>query len=88
MPHSSCRDILRTGAALSAGILSGAVSSPGEKNHTAVHQANTWEREYNHGHTVLFMEEYHQGAMEILGRLSGELDHIPRWQRWTHQRTI
>ena len=28
------------------------------------------------GHTVLFMEEYHQATMEILGRLSGELDQI------------
>lgn len=28
------------------------------------------------GHTVLFMEEYHQATMEILGRLSGELDQV------------
>jgi len=28
------------------------------------------------GHTMLFMEEYHQGTMEMLGRLSGELDQV------------
>ena len=28
------------------------------------------------GHTMLFMEEYHQATMEILGRLSGELDQV------------
>lgn len=28
------------------------------------------------GHTVLFMEEYHQATMEMLGRLSGEIDQV------------
>ena len=28
------------------------------------------------GHTMLFMEEYHQATMEMLGRLSGELDQV------------
>ena len=34
------------------------------------------ERQHSFGHGPLFMEEYHQGTMEILGRLSGELDQV------------
>ena len=34
------------------------------------------QRKSTFGHTILFMEEYYQGTMEILGRLSGELDQI------------
>gem|GEM_PF-595569 len=35
-----------------------------------------WEDEYNYGHTILFMEEYHRNILEILGCLTGELGHI------------
>ena len=35
-----------------------------------------WEQEYTFGHTVLFMEEYYQRTLEILGAQSGELDQI------------
>jgi len=35
-----------------------------------------WDNEYTWGHTMLFMEEYHQGTMEIIGCLSGELSHV------------
>ncbi len=38
--------------------------------------ASKWDHEYTFGHTILFMEEYHQGTMEILGRLSGEIEHV------------
>ncbi len=34
------------------------------------------QRASTFGHTVLFMEEYHRATMEILGRLSGELDQV------------
>ena len=34
------------------------------------------ERQHSFGHGPLLMEEYHQGTMEILGRLSGELDQV------------
>lgn len=32
--------------------------------------------ECNFGHTILFMDEYYRGTMEILGRLHGEVEHV------------
>ncbi len=36
-------------------------------------RSSRWDHEYTFGHTVLFMEQYHRGAMDILRRLKGEL---------------
>ena len=78
MLKTSRRQILRSGAALSAGIAAGAVLKPG-KAKAAYPIGNCsceWENEYNFGHTILFMEEYHRGTMELLGCLSGEIEHV------------
>ncbi|MFC1692487.1 hypothetical protein ACFL1R_03170 [Candidatus Latescibacterota bacterium] len=77
MSQTSRREMLRTGAALGAGIAAGVITNtvPTEA-HPIKKNTCKWENEYTFGHTVLFMEEYHLGTMEILGRLSGELDHI------------
>lgn len=37
---------------------------------------NKWENEYDFGHKILFMEEYFQGTINMLGALSGEIEHI------------
>ena len=77
MPKTSRREILRKSAALGAGIASGAVFNPETTTaYTGEKQPCKWEKEYTFGHTVLFMDEYHQGTMEILGRLSGEIEHV------------
>lgn len=86
MGNTNRRTMLRTGAILGAGIVSGS-ALPAGAGETSFHErksgaprmhalARQWEREYTFGHTTLFMEEYHRGTMEILGSLSGEIDHI------------
>jgi uncharacterized phosphosugar-binding protein len=77
MHNTSRRSLLRTGALLGAGALSGnalPVSAAGSGS-TGL-RGSTWDDEYNFGHTILFMEEYLRGTLEILGSLSGELEHI------------
>ncbi len=77
MLTTSRRDMFRTGAVLGAGIVSGtflrsqaSAETPGDE------YTCSWEKEYTFGHTILFMDEYHRGIMEILGRLSGEIGHV------------
>ncbi len=73
------RNMLRTGAALGAGIASGAFIKPGEAQtlpQGKMPYPRQWALEYTFGHTIPFMHEYHQGTMELLGRLNGEIDHI------------
>jgi uncharacterized phosphosugar-binding protein len=77
MSKSSRRDILRGGATFAAGIAGQSVLSPTTTVASPPsQQPSKWEHEYTFGHTVLFMEEYHQGTLEILGRQSGELEKI------------
>ena len=77
MSKTSRRNILHAGATFVAGMAGQSVLGP----RTTVaaprrQQASKWEHEYTFGHTILFMEEYHQGTMEILGRQSAELGQI------------
>ena len=77
MSKTSRRDILHAGATFVAGMAGQSVLGPTTAVATpSRQQASKWEHEYTFGHTILFMEEYHQGTMEILGRQSGELDQI------------
>ena len=77
MPETSRRGLFRTGAAAFAGVLAGlGRKSPEAEAHVPLTPASRWDDEYTFGHTQLFMEEYHQGTLEILGRQAGELDHI------------
>jgi hypothetical protein len=39
-------------------------------------EKSKWADEYTCGHTKLFMEEYHEGTLEILTKQRGELDQI------------
>ncbi len=77
MRKTNRRDMLRAGALLGAGIASGNASSADAARpaHSPI-GGSKWDDEYNFGHTILFMEEYLQGTLEILGCLSGELEHI------------
>ena len=77
MSKTSRREILHTGATFVAGIAGHSVTVPTVAVATPGPQpVSKWDHEYTFGHTILFMEEYHQGTMEILGRQSGELDQI------------
>jgi len=77
MSKTSRRQMLRSSAAIGAGIATGAIFNSGSvKADCQEENACKWEKEYNFGHTILFMDEYYQGTMEILGRLSGEIEHV------------
>ena len=76
MPKVNRRQILRAGTWLGAGLAAGRSWTPNAAQASAHDGECRWEREYTFGHTILFMEEYHQGTLEILGRQSGELGQI------------
>ncbi len=77
MKTTSRRSMLRTGALMSAGIATGGTLAPsGAGAACSCGNGTEWEREYTFGHTVLFMDEYLDGTLQILGSLSGEIDHI------------
>ncbi len=77
MSKTSRRDVLRAGAAAIAGAAAGGGANvPKAEAHAPLTPSSPWDSEYNFGHTQLFMEEYLQGTLEILGRQSGELDQI------------
>ena len=85
MEKTSRRNLLKKGAALCTGIASGYALKPdisdafcSTKPPCSNNSDNTtkWDHEYTWGHTKLFMEEYHDRTMEILGCLSGEIDHV------------
>ncbi len=82
------RQMLRSSAALGAGVLSGtslstipvsadtnAVGIP-DKSAPGIEHLLTPRRTSDFGHTMLFMDEYHKGTIELLGRLSGETARI------------
>ena len=77
MDKTNRRDVLRAGATLVAAATGQACARP-EVVQAAPRKepSSRWNHEYTFGHTILFMEEYHQGTMEILGRLTGELELI------------
>jgi len=77
MKTTSRRSMLRTGALMGAGIATGGTLAPSKTEASgSIGKESEWEREYTFGHTVLFMDEYLDGTLSILGSLSGEVDHI------------
>jgi len=88
MVERSRRNILKSGVALGAGLASGhllktgvshaasccASDSPG--NFQSTGHTTKWDHEYTFGHTKLFMEDYIEGTLEILGCQSGEIEQI------------
>ena len=70
--HPSRRDLLLGGAAVVGGLasLETASSAPAPSS-----PANSkWDREYTFGHSQLFMDQYHQGILGILGKIAGETE--------------
>ena len=78
MKSQSRRGAMKAGMLMGAGFaMNGATRSEAAVGAgPVVGSGGEWDAEYTFGHTILFMEEYHRGTMEILGRQSGELDHI------------
>ena len=77
MSETSRRELLHAGATFVAGMAGQSALNPTTiEAAPARHRAGKWDHEYTFGHTMLFMEQYHQGTMTILGRQSGELDQI------------
>ena len=69
------RKLLQQGMLLGGVIGSGKWLEKSAQGHSQGNECQ-WEREYTFGHTKLFMEEYYQGTLDILGAQSGELDQI------------
>ncbi|MCD6307376.1 MAG: hypothetical protein J7M24_00115 [Candidatus Latescibacteria bacterium] len=68
---------------LKAGMLAGAGAAAGGAGADAscgagpvVGSGGRWDAEYDFGHRILFMDEYLQGTLNILGCLRGEIGHI------------
>ncbi|MCL5018854.1 MAG: hypothetical protein M1426_00005, partial [Patescibacteria group bacterium] len=71
------RAMLRIGAAMTAGIAAAPLLKNRTLEATPLETSDcVCEQECAPGHTLLFMDEYHQGTMEILNQLKGELDHV------------
>ena len=70
------RQLLTTGIGVSGGILAESGQPIHLKGSLMKGRDCGLEGQHTFGHGPLFMEEYHQGTMEILGRLSGELDQV------------
>ncbi len=77
MSVSTRREILHAGATLVAGAAVGSLTAP-SPTHADVRTKTSFDNdpECNFGHTLLFMDEYYQGTLEILGRLHGEVEHV------------
>ncbi len=69
------RKMIQTGALLGGGVAAGRWLEIPAAAHSGESDCR-WQQEYTFGHTVLFMEEYYQGTLDILGAQSGELDQI------------
>ncbi len=84
MSKTSRRNLLKAGAALGAGIASGGMLNTGVSDAACPRKGrssgnghtNRWDNEYTWGHTKLFMEEFYDGTMEIIGCLRGEIDQV------------
>jgi len=84
MSNTSRRNMLKAGAALGASIASGGMlnakvsdaACPRQSCGNGSGQTSRWDHEYTWGHKKLFMEEYHDGTMEMLGCLSGEIGQV------------
>ncbi len=77
MYSSSRRQLLRKGVILGAGMTAGGITHAVKAGTCkGTDYDNRWDNEYDYGHTILFMEEYHQGILEIFGCISGEIEHI------------
>jgi len=73
MTEATRRHVLRIGASAIAGVAGGSLATP-----TSQARADSVrpDEECNFGHTLLFMDEYFQGTLEILRRLYGEVEHV------------
>ena len=78
MNKKTRRQILQNGLLLGAGAAGAShLSAASHAGHQPCESpAESWSGEYDFGHTQLFMEEYHQGTLEILGQISGELEQV------------
>ena len=69
------REVIQAGALLSGAAAAGSWLEVAARAHSGNAEC-PWQQEYTFGHTVLFMEEYYQGTLDILGAQSGELEQI------------
>jgi hypothetical protein len=77
MAKTTRRDVLCAGTSMIAGVASGLVATP-QATHAKEHVEKPMHQdaECNFGHTILFMDEYLRGTLEILGRLHGEVERV------------
>ena len=70
----SRRELLLGAAALAAGLAGGQPNPSQAAAAEETDRPGRWDHEYTFGHDQLFMDQYHQGLLGILGRISGELE--------------
>ena len=77
MPEPTRREMLCAGAITMAASAGAAVATPRAARAACPSTPpSQWDNEYNFGHTILFMQEYHLATMDILGSQGAELDQI------------
>ncbi len=70
--HPSRRDLLLGGAAVVGGLASIETASSAPAHSSPAN--SKWDKEYTFGHSQLFMDQYHQGILGILGKIAGETE--------------
>ena len=73
MTKTTRRDILRSSL---AGIAAAPLPALNAARAEVSASQSEQNRECNFGHTMLFMDEYRRGTLEILGRLHGEVERV------------
>ncbi len=72
MPETTRRDLLQVGTT----VMAGAVLTPAVQAGMEFHSPQVHGSQANFGHTMLFMDEYYEGTLKILGRLRTEIEHV------------
>ena len=77
MVKTTRRSVLYSGVSAISGVATASLATlNAARSEADPGDAQNLTAEYDYGHTVLFMDEYYQGTIEILGRLHGELDQV------------
>ena len=69
LEHPTRRELLLGSAAVVGSLASARAAAP-----AAPGSRSKWDHEYDFGHSQLFMDQYHEGILEILSKIRGEAE--------------
>jgi len=69
LEHPTRRDLLLGSAAVVGSLATARATAP-----AAPGSRSKWDHEYDFGHSELFMDQYHEGILEILSKIRGEAE--------------